>query len=87
MTPAQAPPRNSRKKRTPAIFNPATRCRWLARFALLAVPARAAEAPKILSRDHFVEVRSTVPAIAGHTVARHDILGRLIYNKWEERAV
>ncbi|MSU49813.1 MAG: alpha/beta fold hydrolase [Opitutus sp.] len=55
-------------KRTPAIFSRVTRFKWLALFALLAMPARAAEAPKILSRDHTVEVRSTVPAIAGQTV-------------------
>lgn len=55
-------------KRTPAIFSPIIRFKWLALCALLAMPARAAETPKILSRDHTVEVRSTVPAIAGQTV-------------------
>ncbi len=55
-------------KRTSAIFGLVIRFRWLALLALLAVPVRAAEPPKILSRDHTVEVSSTVPAIAGQTV-------------------
>lgn len=42
--------------------------RLLALLAILLVPVRAADAPNILSRDHYVEVRSTVPAIAGQTV-------------------
>ena len=42
--------------------------RLLALLTILLAPACAAEAPKILSRDHYVEVRSTVPAIAGQTV-------------------
>lgn len=55
-------------KRTPAIFSPVVPIKLLALFSLMATPARAAEAPKILTRDHTVEVRSTVPAVAGQTV-------------------
>jgi len=55
-------------KRTPAIFSFVTRFKGIVLLALLASPARAAEAPEILSRDHTVEVRSTVPAIAGQAV-------------------
>ena len=52
-------------KRTPAIFNPAVRFNLFALLVLFALPARGADAAKILTRDHTVDVRSSVPAIAG----------------------
>jgi hypothetical protein len=63
--------------RTPALSSPVTRFKWLALFALLAIPVRAADAAEILSRDHTVEVRSTVPAIAGQTVKLYDRTARV----------
>lgn len=55
-------------KRTPAIFSRVARFKLLALLALGAVPARAEDAAKILAIDHSIDVRSSVPAIAGQTV-------------------
>jgi pimeloyl-ACP methyl ester carboxylesterase len=54
--------------RTPAIFSPAASLKLLALLSLWGISAHAEDAAKILTRDHYVEVRSTVPAIAGQTV-------------------
>jgi len=53
---------------TPAIFSSAAPLKFLALLALWGLSAHAEDAAKILTRDHYVEVRSTVPAIAGQTV-------------------
>lgn len=55
-------------KRTPALLRPAALFTLFVLFALPIESARAADAPKILSIDHAVETRSSVPAVAGQTV-------------------
>lgn len=55
-------------KRTPALLRPLALFTFVALLATPLPPAHAADAPKILSVDHYVETRSAVPAIAGQTV-------------------
>ncbi len=55
-------------KRTPALFSAAALFTLVALVALFAPLARGEDAKTILSRDHYVDVRSTVPAIAGQPV-------------------
>jgi pimeloyl-ACP methyl ester carboxylesterase len=55
-------------KRSPALRRFAVLFLRITPWLLAALPALAADTGKILSVDHHVELRSTVPAIAGQTV-------------------